>query len=442
MSWTFALEFDAAHQAALDRGRPFIYVAPPAGWILRPLLEQLPVSSGSGMHTLIVVADSQTAVELRDDVASTASLGRTHAVSGLDRSARLLGRSAVGTLITTPQQALQLLARSQLQVESLARILVCWPEAQLPLDSGPALDSLLSECRSAQRIIVTADERAAADFVERHARRAAVLSAARPPDLPRGSARYAIVPAARVVAGVRTVLDITNPDSVLLWDPSSARQARWAEYEEDESVTVTEDPGAATVDLAVAAELPTAAMLAGLRESASEVILLVRPGQLSYLRSMVDRLTALRLPGESDRAREWQAALRQRVRERIDQGTIEPTVLALSPLLEEYDPVLVAAAMVEIPPTGTPTGPTGLGDLPLWTHVRLSLGRRDQVRTSDVVGALLNAAGLTKNAVGKVDVRESFTVVEVRAEAGERARQGLDGLTLRGRTVSARFDRK
>jgi hypothetical protein len=39
-------------------------------------------------------------------------------------------------------------------------------------------------------------------------------------------------------------------------------------------------------------------------------------------------------------------------------------------------------------------------------------------------------------------MRENFTVVEVRAEAGETARRGMDGIVLRGRTVVARFDRK
>lgn len=78
----------------------------------------------------------------------------------------------------------------------------------------------------------------------------------------------------------------------------------------------------------------------------------------------------------------------------------------------------------------------------MWVHLRLSIGRREGLRPGDVVGALINAAGLTKEDVGRVDLRESFTVVEVRAEAADAARRGLDGLSLKGRSVSARFDRK
>jgi hypothetical protein len=38
-------------------------------------------------------------------------------------------------------------------------------------------------------------------------------------------------------------------------------------------------------------------------------------------------------------------------------------------------------------------------------------------------------------------VRENFSVVEVRAEVAPRVLKGLDGVTLRGRTVTAKIDK-
>ncbi len=64
------------------------------------------------------------------------------------------------------------------------------------------------------------------------------------------------------------------------------------------------------------------------------------------------------------------------------------------------------------------------------------------MRTADVVGALLNAVGLPKDDLGRVTVRETFTLVEVRAEAAERTLRGVAGVVLKGRRVAARVDRR
>jgi ATP-dependent RNA helicase DeaD len=72
----------------------------------------------------------------------------------------------------------------------------------------------------------------------------------------------------------------------------------------------------------------------------------------------------------------------------------------------------------------------------------VNAGRRDRIRPGDVVGALLNAVGIPKDSIGRVDVRESFSLVEVRADVAARVLTGLDGVTLRGRTVTARIDKR
>jgi ATP-dependent RNA helicase DeaD len=64
------------------------------------------------------------------------------------------------------------------------------------------------------------------------------------------------------------------------------------------------------------------------------------------------------------------------------------------------------------------------------------------VRAGDLVGALVNEAGLPRNAIGRIDLRDGFTLIEIRADEAERAQRGLTGISLRGKRVSARPERR
>ena len=59
----------------------------------------------------------------------------------------------------------------------------------------------------------------------------------------------------------------------------------------------------------------------------------------------------------------------------------------------------------------------------------------------DLVGALIKEAGLQKGQIGKIDVRETFSLVDVASQVTDQAVQRLMGVSIRGRRVSARRDR-
>jgi hypothetical protein len=110
-------------------------------------------------------------------------------------------------------------------------------------------------------------------------------------------------------------------------------------------------------------------------------------------------------------------------------------LLALNPLFDEYDPALVAAALAR----GAGTMPAVEGEQPAsWIRIRVNQGKRDRLRPGDLVGALLNGVGLPADHVGRVEIREAFSIAEVRAEDAPRALRGLAGLTVRGRALAAR----
>jgi vacuolar-type H+-ATPase subunit B/Vma2 len=60
------------------------------------------------------------------------------------------------------------------------------------------------------------------------------------------------------------------------------------------------------------------------------------------------------------------------------------------------------------------------------------------VRPADIVGALLNGVGLPKDHVGRVDIKDGVTVVEVRMDDAARAVSELSRLAVRGRSLAAR----
>jgi ATP-dependent RNA helicase DeaD len=77
-----------------------------------------------------------------------------------------------------------------------------------------------------------------------------------------------------------------------------------------------------------------------------------------------------------------------------------------------------------------------------WVRVFVTAGRKDHARPADLVGALVNGVGLAKDHVGKIEIRDAFSLVEVRADDAERAVRGLTGATIRGKRIAARLDRK
>ncbi len=437
MSWEFAPTFDASERAALENGKPCIYVCPPAAWALAPLVERVPVPERSAA-LLIIVPEHDDAADIAGSLGWIPSASPLFAATGLARTDHLLRAGTPRTLVGTPATLLALVRRAALKLSDVAVVAVAWPEA-FPADAGEALETLLGETRQAQHLFATTDDAALGDLASRYAHRAPVAVYARVPAVPALGVRYVVVDDQRRPWAVREALDVLAPASAVLWEPLPARIARWSEFARDPRVRVAGDPGDERVALAVATDLPTPDALQALAAVADDVVALIRAAQLPYLQRMVRNARPLRLRSESDRARDRAALLRERVRERLRAGALDAELLALAPLFDEWDPAEVAAAAAALAaePAAAPVAP-----LPAWVKLRLDVGQRDRVRPADVVGAILNSVGLRKDAVGRVDIRDGYSIVEIRAEHAEAAARGLSGITLRGRKVAARIDRR
>ena len=172
--------------------------------------------------------------------------------------------------------------------------------------------------------------------------------------------------------------------------------------------------------------------------------LLVEPRQMSHLRklSAESQLAVVPIPPESPYSSEV-AEFRSQLRRAMREEDIDAQMVLIAPLLDEYSAIELAAAASALLRKKIPTPEKGAkGGAPTFTKVFLSVGERDAISAREVVGAITGESGITGSQIGRVDVRESFTIVEVDTDAAERVIRSLNGTSLRGRSVRVDYDRK
>jgi hypothetical protein len=393
--------------------RPVVLVRPPAVERAGEVWKML------GQNAVIVCADYEQATQWAD--AAPPEL-RAHAVTGLSRTTTLLKEGRAKVVTGAPADLAALVARSALKLGSCETIVLAWPES-----FATELDTLLTEAPDARRLVLSWNPPALADFLERHARRAEI-SGNLPLDIegqplgPIAAARYAVVSSTRRAAAVRDALDALRSVRPYVWSGGPI------------------DPKAEHPDAVVAVTLPTRDELRALAAIGPTVVL-VLPSQLAYLRSIAT-LTPLSLPSAADRAQDRVAAMRTQIAERISRGALDPELAILAPVFEEHDPALVAAALLAIShrPSAVSESPVTSTE-PGWVRVFVNVGRKDGAAAKDLVGALIKEAGLQKGQIGRIDARESFSLVEVAPQVAEQAIRRLAGVSIRGRRVAARLDR-
>ncbi len=377
-------------------------------------------------RTVVICADHELATLWAD---AAPPEHRAHAVTGLARTAALLKDGRVGVLAGAPSDLAALVARAALKLDAIETVVLAWPES---FAAEPALETLLGETSNARRVVLSWNPPALTDFLERYARRPDVignlpLDADGNPLIPVGAARYAVVTASRREAAVRDALDALRATRPYVWTGGA--------------VTI---PGDA--DVVVAAALPTRdEMQALVGARAGQPVVLALAAQLPYLRSIA-KLTPIPLPSAADRAQDRSAGLRAQISARLSQGDVDAELAVLAPLFEEHDPAMVAGALLALsrqPSTGAVSDQPSAISQPVtgWVRVFVSVGRKDRAAAKDLVGALIKEAGLQKGQIGRIDVRDTFSLVDVSPPIADQAVKALTGMSIRGRRVTARLDR-
>jgi ATP-dependent RNA helicase DeaD len=121
-------------------------------------------------------------------------------------------------------------------------------------------------------------------------------------------------------------------------------------------------------------------------------------------------------------------------------------------LLESHDAFDIAAALLTMlqrerrdareASRGAATPAGAAADKPAtFTRIFVTVGARDGVRPADLVGALTGEAGITRQQIGKVDIRDTYSLVEIATPEAEGAATRLSGVSVKGRRAIARLER-
>ncbi|MFQ5889130.1 MAG: DbpA RNA binding domain-containing protein [Gemmatimonadota bacterium] len=155
---------------------------------------------------------------------------------------------------------------------------------------------------------------------------------------------------------------------------------------------------------------------------------------------------------------------RRRVRGQIERESASAELLVLEPLLSEFGSDRVAAALSALlrrrEEAASPVRPwadveaaSGLGVAPsparrpergvrpAWTRIHIASGKRDSVRPADLVGAITGEAGLVGAQIGKIEIRGSFSLVDIDSQVVDEVIRKLNGAMIRGREVAVRLER-
>jgi ATP-dependent RNA helicase DeaD len=408
--------------------------------VLAPALSRL--TPGSGLQAIVVVPDALLAETATVTRRLAAALGlRAVAAHGLGRTEARLREGRAQVLVATPRTLLSLLRRSALPVESILLTALAWPELD---PDGATLDAILPELpREAQRLVLASRQIAVDDLVERWARKALVLGAAA--EAPVGPVRVVVAPVSRRLHAVAGLVEVLDPDSLGVWvaDLEEADRIRSAFAGGDLEIQVG-STSLGPVACVVAYDLPARDQLAHLLTLAREVVVLVPPAAEAWFAGIAAPRRPLQLRGAVEEAAEAAAAARAEVAARIEAGAAGG-LLAVSPLLERHDPAMVAGALWELwrsreravappVPSGQPVGST-------MARIWASAGRKDGATPADFVAALTKEVGVDRTSIGRIELRETFSLIEVPAGEAERIARALDGRTVRRRRLTAHVDR-
>ncbi len=79
---------------------------------------------------------------------------------------------------------------------------------------------------------------------------------------------------------------------------------------------------------------------------------------------------------------------------------------------------------------------------PAFVRLFVSLGQRDNMRPADLLGAITGETSIAGKQVGRIEIRDTFSIVEVAASEADRIIRALNGTTLRGRSLRVDYDRR
>jgi ATP-dependent RNA helicase DeaD len=469
--------------AQVGRGQNLVYTLPHTTEsiveFLTPALARIDPSAGA-TQLVVVTRDAETALTISETILRVSGPAGIEVVpvTGASRASRILKTRPVLALSGSAQELAALVRASLLKVDSVKTVVLAW--ADDILDDAPeavaALEALLGELAEASRVIVVRKSTPTIEnLVERYARRArrVGLAETEAPQMPENYdlpiiKHITVGPTARSAA-LRRLLDDLDPPSTIIVarDPAALEAARQTirtlgYHEDDRTIRVTQNDFRSPAHAVIFYQPPvTPAELQRVAQAKPvEVVVLARPTEIPWLRELAGgRLAPLNLSGPERRAHDREESVRQELRAVLGRGVQAREIIALEPLLEQFDAAELAAAALQLlereraqrraaaenaPPAARPRATdadrssSATGGM---TRLFMTVGTRDGVKVGDLMGAIAGEGGIPGDHVGKIDLRESHALVEVAEADAAAVIARVNGAMIRGRRVVVRGER-
>ncbi len=481
----------------LRRGHSAILRGGPGAGLLvawgAPLLDR--VDPGTDQpKALILTPERHRAGALALSLARLA-LGSDHRVGALGHPWALPEHCSF--LVSTPQDAAAAVRTARLKLDQVEAVVLDLAGALLEDGGEERVEALLSAIgRPELQIVLVGDPlpTETRGFIERHLRKAVFLppeaagedsEAARAQAAPdRGRLEFLTIgedPHAPVLVAVVARLLEEDHAHVLLYHGSEDGAADAGDYlalhgflagaagDADSPVWLGIDPleARAAVRTAMEAGRRVAVVSADPPTDADELdrrhggrpaagVVLVAPRELPHLRRVATEAgySLAPLPPLQDPSADRTRAFLDRIDQVAETRDLLPWLVLLEPLILRRGAAEVAAALAlllrEAGSSGGVSGgeplsgeqAAGAAGRPVaWVRLFLSVGERDGIAARDLLGAIIGESGVSGDDIGRIDLRDTFSKVEVRDTVAERVIRALNGTSIRGRSVRADFDR-
>ncbi len=478
-------EFQRMAIPVLRRGNNLLGAAGPgAGTLLAygtAILERVEPQGGRP-SALVLVPTAQSATGLAESLARIAT-STGHTVGALDGAWLLPERCDV--LFATPDSVKAAVDGSGLTLEGVQSLVVDGASAIETISGLDTVGALFEYVEAgAQRIVLSqplTDSTKA--MVTQHVSKAVRMppapaiegTATKPPE--RGELRFRITGEDKVEALVSLVAELLDDDArhVLLFCRSEDRAADVGDFltlhgfmagppgDEEAPVWLAVDalparealnqfadpPVVATVSLDCPADMDTMDRRHGVGGQATVLLL---PREVPHFRDTARR-TGYRvrpLPPPESIVEDRIGELRDRLEKAATREDLAPLYLILEPLLERFSPQELAAAalsMIVTTPTGGSAPPSTIARAEKatgtdgWTRLFVSIGEMEGVKASDLLGALAGESDVDGSSFGKIEVRDTYSLVEVRPSEAEKVIKTVNGSSIRGRSARVDYDR-
>lgn len=70
----------------------------------------------------------------------------------------------------------------------------------------------------------------------------------------------------------------------------------------------------------------------------------------------------------------------------------------------------------------------------------VNAGKSDGMTPRDLVGSIANESGISSDQIGKIELRDTHSIVEISTPVAEQVAEKMNGITVRGKRLTMRVD--